>query len=395
MKVLIINKDLSLGGGTTVIKDLQRGLGKFGIEVDIAIFENNIDLDSINKAKIIVLSKQNKITDILRPLYFFAFLFRLMIISPKYDLIFTFERYPSYFNVILSRLFNKKSVIYVINPLMESLKNINKNRLLLNLHVYLHKIVFSLADLIVVLERNAKKNIILHWSVPSKKIAIIPNFIDFKEIESLSRNKLNAKTKEIFAKNKVIINIGRLHSQKNQSLLIKAFALIRKRFKNVVLLIIGSGGNGKILKKLIKQLGIGDHVFIFEKESNPFKYLSRSDIFILSSKFEGFGLVLLESLYFGLPLVSTDCSYGIRQVIAPELSDGYKIVNAYKNDYGIIVNDKNKQTVARITDSIGYYLNNKINIHMRVLKRYRALNFSKEKILPIWASTLRDLLSKI
>lgn len=389
MKILIINKDLKLGGGTTAIHNLEHGLRKFGIYIDIAIFENNIDLISINKNRVIILSKQKKIVKMLRPLYSFVFLFKLMFIVPKYDLIFTFERYPAYFNVILSKLFNKKSVIYVINPLLLSLKSIYKNRLLLKFHIYFHKIAFFLTDLVVALEKNAKKELVDYWLVSNFKIFIVPLFIDFNEIKILSKSKLNSQEKEIFSKNKVIINIGRLHSQKNQALLIRAFYLVRKKFKNVVLLIIGTGEEKNALRKLIKKLKLQDYVFIVENEINPFKYLALSDVFVLSSRFEGFGIVLLEALCSGLPIVSTDCSYGIRSILTPELPLTFKIHDRYMNNYGIIVLNGNQRTVKLMADNICYYLGCETNNKIKIKKMERALEFSNEKILPMWLKVIK------
>jgi len=391
MKVLLINKDLSLGGGTTIINNLERNLSKFGTYIDVAIFENNIELTSINKSRIIVLSKQKRIAKTLRPLYFLVFFIKLLFIVPKYDLIFTFERYPSYFNVILTRIFSKKSIIYVINPLLTSLKNIYKNGVLLKFHVWLHKVVFSLTDLVVVFEKSAKKEFINYWSVKEKKIIIIPPFVDFKKIKILSKNKLNQKKVNIFLKNKIIVNVGRLHSQKNQVSLIRAFYLVRKKFKKTILLIIGTGKEKNTLEKLIKKLSLKDCTFIIENEPNPFKYLLHSDVFVLSSGFEGFGIVLLEALYFGLPIVSTDCSYGLRHIIAPQLSTKYQISDKYINDYGTIVLNKNQQAIKLMANSINYYLNRKTNNNIKTKRKRRALKFSKEKILPIWVRAIDSL----
>jgi len=389
MKILIINKDLRLGGGTTAINNLEHGLRKFKIYIDIAILENNIDLTSIDMDRVIILSKQKKIVKMLRPLYFFIFLFKLLFIVPKYDLIFTFERSPSYLNVILSKLFNKKSLIYVINPLLVSLKSIYKNRLLHKLHIFLHKIVFSLTDLVVVLEESAKNDLINHKLVKINNIIVIPLFADFKKINALSKSELNPREREIFSKNKVIINIGRLHSQKNQALLIKAFYLVRKKYKKVVLLIIGTGEEKKSLQRLIRKLGLNDYILIIENENNPFKYLALSDVFVLSSRFEGFPVVILEALFFGLPIISTDCAYGIRYIFAPELSADCQILDIYINNYGAIVPNNNNQTSTLLASSISHYLNRKIN--NKIKRRKRALIFSKENILPIWTKVLDDL----
>ncbi len=389
MKILIINKDLRLGGGTTAIDNLRHGLKKYGVTIDIAIFENSINLTSVGRDQIFFLSNQKKIIKILRPIYFLVFLLKLMFIVPKYDLIFTFERYPAYFNIILSKIFNKKSIIYIINPLSESLNNIYKNKFLFKLHVFLHKIILSLTNLVIVLEKNAKKELVDYFLVKNNKVMIIPFFVDFEKIKILSKDKISDQIKKIIFKKKVIINVGRLHFQKNQDLLIRAFYLVKKQYKKVILLIIGTGEEKNVLKKLIKKLNLKTSVFIIENENNPFKYLIHADVFALSSISEGLPISLLEALYFKLPIVSTDCSHGIRYIITPEIPDNYQIIDFYTNNYGTLVSNTKKQVVKLLANNINYYLNNKDRHKIEKMKR--ALMFSKKNILPIWKRVLDNL----
>lgn len=112
----------------------------------------------------------------------------------------------------------------------------------------------------------------------------------------------------------VIVNVGRLTRQKNHDLLIRAFARVREHMQ-ARLVIIGDGNQKPELEALIKRLGLQDAVALLGFDHNPYKYVSRASLFVLSSNFEGFGLVLVESLALGCPVVSTDCPDGPREIL--------------------------------------------------------------------------------
>jgi len=115
----------------------------------------------------------------------------------------------------------------------------------------------------------------------------------------------------------VIISAGRLTIEKDFSTLLKGFACLREK-KAVRLIILGEGEDRKYLEELVGTLGLNDRVKLPGHVSNPLAYMSKADLFVLSSAWEGFGNVLVEALGCGLPIVSTDCPSGPREI----LSDG-------------------------------------------------------------------------
>ncbi|MBL1215448.1 MAG: glycosyltransferase [Ignavibacteriae bacterium] len=146
----------------------------------------------------------------------------------------------------------------------------------------------------------------------------------------------------------VIIGVGRISEQKDFSTLIKAFNIVSQQ-KEIRLLILGKYNENDQeyvkLIELINELGISDKVKFEGFVSNPFAYLSRASVFVLSSKWEGLPGVLIQALACGCPVVSTDCPSGPNEVINNE-SIGYL---SPVGDYEILA-DKIIKTLDRNID---------------------------------------------
>lgn len=112
----------------------------------------------------------------------------------------------------------------------------------------------------------------------------------------------------------VVIGMGRLTNQKNFPLLIRAFKNVREE-RECRLVILGKGNRRRELKDLTARLGLEKDVWMPGHVENPYKYLERSDVFAQTSRHEGFGNALLEALYLGLPVISTDCPFGPGEIL--------------------------------------------------------------------------------
>lgn len=113
----------------------------------------------------------------------------------------------------------------------------------------------------------------------------------------------------------VILGTGRLVPQKDFATLLCAFAVARQQ-RLARLLILGEGPERQRLKALAIELGINDDVCLAGYEPNPFKYMSKAAVFVLSSAWEGFGNVVVEALASGAPVVATDCRDGPREILS-------------------------------------------------------------------------------
>ena len=201
------------------------------------------------------------------------------------------------------------------------------------MHRLFTRFFFPKADVIVANSQYAAHDLKYHFSVPANKVSYIHNAIDTEYIAA----KVEAKSIEPLNKNKFrFIHIGAFKVGKNHELLIDAFNEIATSEDELIL--IGSGELKDAIKSKIDALGLEDKVTIVGFSDNPFAYLVMSDCFVLSSDFEGFPNVLLEALACDLPVISTDCFAGPREILAPKTECTKHLIRENEfAEYGILV----------------------------------------------------------
>ena len=215
-----------------------------------------------------------------------------------------------------------------------------------------YKIGLNAAKKVIVNSQDFKKIIKKKFDVNSVNIY---NPLNTNEILKLSRKKIKFN---FFEKNYLnIINIGRLEDQKDHLTLLNAIKLIKNRIK-LKLLIIGNGSMQNKIDNFIKKNHLKKNVMILNNSHNPFPYLLRSDLFVLSSIYEGLPNVLLEALTLNKFVISTNCSTGPSEILL-------------KGRGGILVPIKDYKSLAR---SISYYYNNKKNLKKKLLTAKKNLD---------------------
>ena len=113
----------------------------------------------------------------------------------------------------------------------------------------------------------------------------------------------------------VILSVGRLTIQKGFDVLIKAYAKVREIIPSR-LLILGEGPERGALETLVHDQGLEKLVRLPGFVQNPYPYMKKANVFVLSSRWEGLPGVLIEALYCGVPIISTDCPSGAREILA-------------------------------------------------------------------------------
>lgn len=135
---------------------------------------------------------------------------------------------------------------------------------------------------------------------------------------------------------KTFISVGRLAAQKAQDRLLRAFALVYAEDSEARLLILGGGEDEAMLKALAGELGLAEAVTFLGFVHNPFYYMKRCRAFVLSSEYEGFGNVIIEAFACGIPVISTDCRSGPREIIAPDTPIDRTATEVEWAEYGVL-----------------------------------------------------------
>ena len=112
----------------------------------------------------------------------------------------------------------------------------------------------------------------------------------------------------------VVLAVGRLDKQKDFPMLLRAFRLVRDAVA-ARLMILGEGPDRSRIESTVRELRLSEDVALPGFESNPYRFMRRAAVFALSSAWEGFGVVLVEALAMGVPVVSTDCTYGPSEIL--------------------------------------------------------------------------------
>lgn len=151
--------------------------------------------------------------------------------------------------------------------------------------------------------------------LPAGTFTVIPNGIDRGRLAVLRRTAAD----EAFARRfehlprPIVVGIGRLEAQKNFPLLIDAFLQALPYEGSLV--ILGEGGLRRAIESSLESRSAADRVHLPGRVSNPYWYLDRADLFVLSSDYEGYPIVLLEALACGTPIVATDCPWGPAEML--------------------------------------------------------------------------------
>lgn len=171
---------------------------------------------------------------------------------------------------------------------------------------------FQAADGIVTVSQGVAEDVQRISAISQNKISVIPNPTVTPSIAELAR--ADAPHPWFGQQTPVLIAIGRFSRAKDFPTLIKAFALVRRKQESH-LIILGNGNRLGRLKQLAASLGVENAVDFPGFCSNPYAYLARASLFVLSSKREGSPNALIEALALGVPVVATDCNSGPAEIL--------------------------------------------------------------------------------
>jgi len=169
------------------------------------------------------------------------------------------------------------------------------------------------AHAVVAVSQGVAEDLVRITGIPKEKVRVIYNPVVTPELFAKAEEPLEHPW---FAPGEppVVLGVGRLTAAKDFTTLIRAFALVRRECR-ARLMILGEGEERPKLEALVRELDLEDDVALPGFVENPYKYMKRAGVLVLSSAWEGFGNVLVEAMALGTPVVSTDCPNGPAEIL--------------------------------------------------------------------------------
>jgi len=362
-KLSILIYSLASGGAERQVSILLKELSK-KYKIYLILMNDTIFYDIPHDVKVVYLEKSSPIEGGVKKfakLPILAFKYKKILIHYNIDISLSFLNRPNYINILAT----KGIVSERTNPLelykINSLKNI--------INLFFVKTLYKKASKVICNSKGTEFDL---NKVGIYNTKVVFNMLNVAQILSSNKETLNTK-KDRF----IFITVGRLEYQKNTTLLIEAMKEI-----NAILWIIGDGYLMENLKFKINNEGLNDKVQLLGRQKNVYKFMNEADAFVFSSNHEGFPNVLLEALACGLPIISTDCKSGPREILAPNTDFRKQTEDIELAEYGVLtpVGD-----VKKIAEAMKVMLNDN-NLRERYSQKAlnRAKAFSVEKIIKEW-----------
>ena len=327
----------------------------------VITFDNRFNKKFNKKIKILNVIRKPEIKYSKYYKYLRCLLLLLAEIKKQKCLVFSFQ--ANIYCCILSFIFNFKLITRSNSSPSGWTKNFIKN--------LVFRFLLKVPKKIIVNSKDFKREIDKRFNINTK---VIYNPLNKKEIKKLSNKKFrltffdNAKIKAI--------NIARFTDQKDHMTLLKAIlVLIEKKIK-IKLLIIGYGTNKNKMQNFISKNKISKNVKIINFQRNPYKFLKKSNLFILTSLYEGLPNVLLEAMVLKKFIISSNCPTGPREILANGKfgklfrTKNIKDLSNKILDYNSNIKKNNKVTKNAYNSLSRFDFNSNCEEYFKILKKF-------------------------
>lgn len=275
-------------------------------------------------------------------------------------------------DVVHGNMFHANLFIRLLRSFSSSIPRListeHSNNIESNLRMVLYRLTDSFSDVNTNVSAFATNHFIEKKAFSKKKSITVYNGIcldrfvlDYKKRISV-RTQLSIKDDDF-----LFINVGRLSLAKDHSTLLKAFQILNKNYNNTKLIIVGDGHLKSELERKKAELGLIDKVYFTGARSNVEDYYNASDCFVLSSVWEGFGIVLAEAMACQLPVIATE-SGGCLEVVKNK-----DFIVPIKNP--LLLSNKMMEILKMSTEQ---------RIQLGLQNKNQASNFDINKIVDIW-----------
>ena len=265
---------------------------------------------------------------------------------------------------------------------------------------FLYPYLLQRASRIVFNSIESASNFKALFRVKQSQISVIYNFCDIGKLKTLAQEPLPGYYNKVF-KRPVLMTSGRLIHAKGQWHLLRAFKAICQKNDEIKLIILGEGPLKAELIRLCHDLHIQDRVFLPGFKPNPMPWIAKADLFVLPSLAEGFPNALLEAMALGVPVISTDCCSGPREILAPDTDPKKKTTHIDYTPYGVLIPplDGKRYLACEPLTREELLLSEAIDIMLKDSKLHaayakaaaqRSCDFSVERIITQWVKLIEE-----
>ena len=305
MKYLLVIDQIKQGGAERILVDFDAYLKQLGHKVKVFAMSGKKEDSPWTESLDVTYGCSSSDDSFLGKLLQFITIyktFRNLVSSYNPDGIYSSLEKSNFLTSLVN--VNCKKIMSVHNVLSIQYLKI-KNSIIRSLWYSIIKYVYNRCDKVVAVSNQVSEDLISNFGVRKEQIQVVNNYVDGDSILSKSCENVENFTfeKDLF----YIFNIGRFSNQKAHWRLLKAFSYILTQHinKDVRLIVMGNGEYETQMHKLAEDLNLSNKVCFLPFDKNPFKYLRNADMFVLSSNFEGFPVVLAEATSLGIPFVGT------------------------------------------------------------------------------------------
>jgi glycosyltransferase involved in cell wall biosynthesis len=364
IRVLFFISSLEGGGAERVMVEILRNINRNYIEPILILlypYDHSPYKGLLPKDLEVIVIKRESDTSLEKIKQFKDFL--KCIKNKKPDLILSMLTHCNIMAIVAGLMYKIRTIVSEHNTLSEIIKTEDGRKMMGISGSFLVRKLYRFANKIIAVSEGIKDDLIKNFGISKEKISVIYNPVDLENIRTLSKEPVDH---HFFESNvPIIISVGRLIYQKGFDLFIRALKKLSSQI-DFRAIILGNGPEKESLEDLAFKLDIIDKISFAGFKANPFAFLSKSDIFVLSSRFEGLPMAILEAMACEVPIIATDCKSGPREI----LQDG---------EYGIFVpiEDEDALSVAMLK----LLKDSALRERFKLLSKERVTNFSIDKIV--------------
>ncbi|MDJ0796711.1 MAG: glycosyltransferase [Calothrix sp. MO_167.B12] len=371
MKLLIVGRFKGMGGSERSLISLIQELKDY--EITLMLLKppkNNVFFH--NYAGKLIISNLSINWDKIQFIHQIKTVLQLNNEISKADIIISVsELTPTYISWFLSRWHRKKLLAHVQCNLNQWIQDSNHW-----FHHLLSRWIYPQIYHIRCASQGVAEVITQYYKVPAENLSVIYPAFELDKIIQAGKLPIEERYHHIFEK-PTIVTVGRLTHQKRFDIAIEAIFHLRKSYGiDANLLILGEGKLRPQLEQQVQDLELTKHIFMPGFVENPYPYITKSQILLLSSDHEGFGRVVVEALALGCPVISTDCPSGPSTILE-------------KGKYGLLTPPGQAR---EITDAIAQILTNpKLAQQLREAGLQRAKDFSAQTVAQEYKALLTQI----